>query len=154
VPPHRQVRGLLGLDAVDDVQDHLALVDLDVEIGQGAALVVAAPHPEGSRAHSPASSSASAVWYSSGVMYFASSSVSNSDSSSGGIVGTGCRRSRTSPSSSVETRLVLRHCGSMPGASSRVWPPRDSSRSSAAFAVAMEHSSMFCRSSARCHPGL
>ena len=46
VPPHREVGCLLGLQTVDDVQDDLTVVDVDGEVAQIAAVVVAAPHPE------------------------------------------------------------------------------------------------------------
>ena len=46
VPPHRQVAGLGGLQPVDDVEHHLALVHLDRVVLQFAAVGVAAPHPE------------------------------------------------------------------------------------------------------------
>ena len=50
--------------------------------------------------------------------------------------------------------LTFRQFGSILGKSSRVWPPRDSVRSSAAFAVHSETVNMLRRSSARCQPGL
>ncbi len=46
VPAHRQIARLGGLDAVDDVEDDLAVVDLDLEVLQTAAPGVPAPHPE------------------------------------------------------------------------------------------------------------
>ena len=56
VPAHRQVAGLGGLQPVDDVEDDLALVDLDGVVLQLAAVGVAAPHPEPARRSSwPAS---------------------------------------------------------------------------------------------------
>ena len=56
--------------------------------------------------------------------------------------------------SSEQTRLSWRHFGSIAGKSSRVCPPRLSSRSSAALATHSLTSSMLRRSSARCQPGL
>src|SRR5690606_22138274 len=156
-----QIGGLGGLDPVDDVEDHLTLVHLDLEVLQVAAGLVAPPDPEVTlRTHqfSPfmLATAASYSATSSSVMYLASSARSNSASSSGRIAGTGSRVNRTSPSgeSSEQTRLMRRHCGSIVGKSSRVWPPRDSSRSSAAFAVHSETTTMFRRSSARCQAGL
>ncbi len=46
VPPHREVTGLGGLQAVDDVEHDLALVDLDRVVLQVAAVFVAAPDPQ------------------------------------------------------------------------------------------------------------
>src|SRR5256885_7612529 len=156
VPPHREVRRLGGLEPVDDVEDDLALVHLDLEVLQLAAGGVAAPDPEiAYRAHH---SPSLAGWYdasSSSVMYFFSSDSSKSPSSSARSVGTGLRASATSPVGVAEqTRLTWRHSGSICGKSSRVCPPRDSSRSSAARAVHSETSTMLRRSSARCQPGL
>jgi hypothetical protein len=54
VPAHGEVGRLGGLEAVDDVEHHLALVDLDLEVLQAAAAHVPAPHLEVGRiaAHS------------------------------------------------------------------------------------------------------
>src|SRR6476620_3150651 len=46
VPPHREIAGLGRLEPVDDVEDDLALVDLDGVVDELAALGVAAPDPE------------------------------------------------------------------------------------------------------------
>src|SRR6266702_5664719 len=46
VPPDGEVAGLCGLQPVDDVEDDLALVDLDGVVAQLTALGVPAPDPE------------------------------------------------------------------------------------------------------------
>ena len=98
VPADGEVGRLGGLQPVDDVEDDLALVDLDVEVLELAVGVVAAPDPELAR-RSPSVLSSIGCWTwrsgcsgssSSAVMYFVSSSSSNSASSSGGIGGSGC----------------------------------------------------------------
>src|SRR5262249_30497024 len=81
VPAHGKVRGLRLLQAVDDVEHHLALVDLDLVVDKCTAFEVAAPHPHvrrighyllrsGCRASSPS------------VKYFSSSESSNRSSRS------------------------------------------------------------------------
>src|SRR5204863_1498989 len=156
VPAHGEVGCLGGLEPVDDVEDDLAVVHLDLEVLQLAAGLVTAPDPE--VAHRAHHSLSLAGWYdtsSSSVMYFFNSVTSNRPISSAGSAGTGFRVSWTSPEEdSEQTRLTWRHVGSMAGKSSRVCPPRDSSRSSAARAVHSETTSMLRRSSARCQPGL
>src|SRR5205814_7162536 len=74
VPAHREIGCLGGLEPVDDVEDDLALVDLDLEVLQLAAGLVTAPDPEMAyRAHH---SPSFVGWYpasSSSVTYFFSS---------------------------------------------------------------------------------
>src|SRR6185295_17800763 len=161
VPAAGEVGRLGGLQPVDDVEHDLTLVDLDVEVLDLAAGRVAAPDAEVALgAHYfasvlPAPGSASNSSSSVSVRYFDSSVRSNRVISSSRIFGSGLRSRCTSPDLSTEqTRLTLRQSGLIAGKSSRVWPPRDSSRSSAAFAVHSETTSMLRRSSARCHPGL
>src|SRR5690606_33359615 len=145
VPPAGQIRRLGGLQPVDDVEDDLAVVHLHLVVPQLTVLGVTAPDLEAPQHYDSSSA----------VKYFASSSRSNRAASSAGIGGFGCRSSRiSSDPASEQTRLIPRHFGSMSGKSSRVWPPRASSRSSAARAVHSETSSMLRRSSARCQPGL
>ena len=77
--------------------------------------------------------------------------------SSSGITGSGFSVSTTpSPLSlRVTMRFFLPQTSwSVCGKSSRVWPPRDSSRARAAFAIDSETISMLRRSMARCQPGL
>src|SRR5215217_218051 len=122
VPAHGQVGSLGRLQPVNDVEHDLALVDLDVVVGQRAALVVPAPDPElplvGHDAPrcspGPVPSSAAS---SSTVRYFPSSSRSNKAARSARRAGTGWRVSSTPlPSSrSRQTRLTPRQPGSMPG---------------------------------------
>ena len=64
------------------------------------------------------------------------------------------RESLVSPYPTRHTSKVLRQLASMPGWSSRVWPPRLSVRSSAALATHSLTSSMLRRSMARFQPGL
>src|SRR4051794_27327477 len=73
---------------------------------------------------------------------------------SAGIFGSAWRVSATEPWSSLQMTLSPPHSVDGVGKSSRVWPPRLSCRSSAAFAMHSETVSMLGRSSARCQPGL
>src|SRR5581483_7855230 len=147
VPPAREVGLLCGLQAVDDVEDDLALVDLHLVVADLSARGVAAPNTELTNAHDAGNSSS--------VMYLASSDRSKRSSRSGRRVGTGLWLRVTLPfPSTAQTRFILRHLGSIFGKSSRVCPPRDSSRSSAAIAVHSETTSILRRSRAKCQPGL
>src|SRR6202042_1787244 len=153
VPAHGQVTGLGRLQPVQDIQDDLALVGLDLVVGQLALPAVAPPDPElYLRAHQLVSSGT--LGSSSSVRYFASSARSNRASRSSRIGVIGCRLRVTRSPSSVQIRLIFRHSGDMPGKSSRVWPPRLSWRSSAACATQSAISTMLRRSRARCQPGL
>ena len=164
VPAHREVRRLGGLQPVDDVEDDLALVDLDRVVLQLAAVGVAAPHPEAARRSSCllllASSGGGRVVEHGELLVgevLRQLARSNSSSRSGRIVGHRLAAAASTArrrSSSRQTRLTWRHCGSIAGKSSRVWPPRLSVRSSAALATHSLTSSMLRRSSARCQPGL
>src|SRR5690606_34495853 len=116
VPAAGQVRSLGRLQPVDHVEDDLALVDLNLVVGEFTAVGVASPDPELAHAHRVLSFGVRPE-SSSSVRYFSSSARSNRLISSGGIGGTGTRSSRISePSSDSEhARLTLRHCGSMSG---------------------------------------
>src|SRR5581483_1408438 len=158
VPAHGEIRGLRLLQAMNDVEHHLALVHLDGVVVQAAAGVVAAPDPHrrvvSHYALRPGWSASS-----SSVKYFSSSSISKSSNRSSRI-GTCCSGvtvmlgTTASPPSARHTNSVLRHLASIDGWSSRVWPPRLSVRSSAALATHSLTSSMLRRSTARCQPGL
>src|SRR5690606_28215640 len=153
VPAHGQVGGLGGLEPVDDVEDDLALVHLDGEVFELAFATLAAPDPELRLVTHFAILSNSAI--SSSVRYLLSSSRSNSEIRSSRIAGCSCSSTVMEVPSSVEqTSSLRRHSGRMPGWSSRVWPPRLSSRSSAALATHSDTRIMLRRSSARCQPGL
>src|SRR5467141_4977346 len=134
VPAHREVGGLRGLDAVDDVEDHHPGVGLDPVRLEVAAAGVSAEHVHGERRHHLRS------W--------------NSALSSGGISGSGSRLTWRRPSLSRNTTLTLPQVSSVYGWSSRVWPPRLSLRSSAATAEHSATVSSESRSSAVCQPGL
>ena len=108
VPPHREVRGLRRLQAVDDVEHDLAFVDLDGEVLEVAVGAVTAPHLETCVVAHQAFPSGR-IASSSSVMYLLSSSRSNNESSSGGITGSGCFSTATPSPSGRQTRLTLRH---------------------------------------------
>src|SRR5258708_935 len=116
VPPQRQVGGLGGLEAVQDVEDDLALVHLDRVVGQLALALVAAPDLELRLVgHLVSSGSSSAV------RYFLSSSLSKSSMRSVRIGSMGWCFSETPPSpDSRQMRLTLRHSAAITGKSSRV----------------------------------
>ena len=117
VPPDGQVIGLGGLQPVQHVEDDLALVDLDLVVGELAGPRVPAPDPQRHLvAHQCFSSAAPGrPASSSSVMYFFSSLTSNSSSRSVRIAGIGWRRSATWSPSSVQIRLSLRHSGDISG---------------------------------------
>ncbi len=114
VPADREVRGLGRLQPVDDVEDDLALVDLDLVVVEVTALAIAPPHAElGHVTHAGSSSS---------VRYFFNSSRSNSSSRSSRI-GIWSFLTTVTPSPSLcseQTSSSLRHSEFMPGKSSRV----------------------------------
>src|SRR5207237_9260782 len=134
VPAHGEVVGLLGLDAVDGVEDDHALRDFGRVVAEGAALAVAAPDGEG-RLHD-----------------FISSMICFS---SAGISGIGRRSTRIEPPAPFRmTTLTLPNAGSCLGRSSRKCAPRLSLRSIAERVMASETASKWLRSSAVCQPGL
>src|SRR5262249_40332027 len=119
---HRQVGGLGRLEAVDDVEDDLAVVHLDREVVQAAVAVVAAPDLElrlvrhGCFVSVVAVADAGRSASSSSVRYFFSSALSSGASGSGRIFGSGWCLICAWPSGPTrQTRLTLRHCGSIAG---------------------------------------
>src|SRR5437867_7451388 len=134
VPAHREVGGLRGLDAVDEVEHHHPRIRLDAVLLEVPAAGVSAEHVHGEGRHHLRS------W--------------NSPLRSGGISGSGSRLTCTRPASSRSTTLTLPQVSSVYGWSLRVWPPRLSLRSSAASAEHSATVSSESRSSAVCQPGL
>src|SRR2546422_308810 len=134
VPAHGEVRGLRGLDAMDDVEHHHPRVGVDAVGREIAAAPVAAEHLHDEGRHYLRS------W--------------NSDFRLRGISGSGSRLTCTRPPTRRSTTLTLPQVSSVYGWSSRVWPPRLSLRSSAATAEHSATVSSGSRSSAVCQPGL
>src|SRR2546425_5819047 len=134
VPPAREGLRLRGLNAVNDVQDDHPLVEVHAVVVHLAAPSVAPEHPHRRRRH-----------------YLRSWKRALSSS---GICGSGSRLSCGRPSFSRMTTLTVPHWSSAYGWSSRVWPPRLSSRSSAACAQHSATVSSDRRASAVCQPGL
>src|ERR1035438_9248897 len=138
VPSTGEVRCLGGLNTVDDVEDHFALVLGDrvgLEVAPGS---VAAPDSHRHVGHQCASSSRA----------FSSSGIgSNGDSAA--VIGLS-----QPPPSHDSAKLNFANSGSGLGKSSRGGPPRDSLRRLAASAVERETVSIDGRSVARFHPGL
>src|SRR6478736_1077630 len=120
VPTHREVTRLGGLDAVDDVEHDLALVDLDGVVDELAAVGVAAPDPEPRVvAHDPLPSmgvtGAGTSASSSGLRYLASPPVSKRASRSPRMAGIGCSRTTIPSRSAEQMRLRPRQRGSIVG---------------------------------------
>src|SRR3989454_8188637 len=95
VPAHREVGGLRGLDAVDEIEHHHPRVGLDPVRLEVAAAGVPAEHVHGERRHHLRS------W--------------NSALSSAGISGSGSRLTWTRPSFSLNTTLTLPQVSSVYG---------------------------------------
>src|SRR6478735_3627024 len=120
VPAHCEVARLGGLEAVDDVEHDLALVDLDGVVDELAAARVAAPDPEPRVvAHDSLPSmgvaGAGTAASSSGVRYLASSPVSKRASRSPRMGGIGCSRTTMASPSAEQMRLRPRQRGSIVG---------------------------------------
>src|SRR5690606_20194198 len=138
------------------IEDDLALVHLDGVVLQLAFPTFAAPDAELRLvSHHDSLAAATAASYSassSSVRYFSSSDRSNRRSRSGRIDGwilTSILTLEPAGSAGQPSRR-RRHSGDIFGRSSRVWPPRLSSRISAARAMHSLTSSMLRRSRARC----
>src|SRR6266849_9488595 len=135
VPAHREVRRLLGLDAVDRVEDHHPGRDLGGVVREGTAPRVASPDAEGRGRH-----------------HFISSTIWRRSARSSGI---GRRATCMAPSGPRRTTtFILPEAASLPGWSSRKCAPRLSLRSRADRATASETVIRFRSSSAVCQPGL
>src|SRR6266568_8045862 len=152
VPAHREVGRLLRLNAVHDIEHHHALVGLDLVGHEVAARSVAAPDPDLNVGHQ-SSPAATAV-----LAPVAASPVGLSSPrralSSAGTFGIGSVVMLSLPSRFRVTTFFVPQSASVFGKSSRVWPPRLSSRSRALRVTASETPMRFSRSSARCQPGL
>ena len=170
VPPHREVAGLGGLQPVDDVEHHLALVHLDGVVHELAALGVAAPDPElrlmyahrhvtsgprparGLTRRPPACRGLRELFL--GEVLRQLVAVEQREQ-----VGPH-RRHRllddldVARRTSEQTRLTLRHSAYIVGKSSRVCPPRTPGASVPPGRRTRLTESMLRRSSARCQPGL
>ena len=123
VPADREVRGLGGLQAMDDVEDDLTLVDLDGEVLQRAVGVVAAPDAElGVVASSGVPLRQDGEFFVGHVLLQLGRSNSDEQLDRHDRERLLLRRRCVAAVAveAVQTRLTLRHSGRMPGKSSRV----------------------------------
>src|SRR5437867_1890136 len=152
VPAHRKVRSVLGLDAMYHVEYDHALVRRDLVRHEVAAGSVAAPDPDLNHGHQ--SSPAATGVFAPVAATPEGLSSPRSALSSAGTLGMGSVVITRRPSRFRVTTFLVPHSGSAFGKSSRVCPPRLSSRIRALRVTASETPIRFSRSSARCHPGL
>ena len=118
VPADGEIGGLLGLDAVDDVEYDLTLLHLDVVVLEFAGAV--RPAPEAELRHVAHVYAIPTEVSSSVVMYFFSSAASKSVMSSIGIVGTGCLVTSIWSLLMRQMRFTWRQSGLITGKSLRV----------------------------------
>jgi len=111
VPADREVIGLRCLEAVQDIEHDLTVVDLYVVVDERAGAVISAPEAELRHVSHVYACPLPSSWSSSSVMYLLSSLASNTTASSAGTRGSDCCcTSITSPTMRL-ARMTCRHWG-------------------------------------------